>query len=215
VFYLQSIFGKNIRAVVPQIAMSAGTILACSCREIVMGKQSSLGPIDPLLRDIPAQGVKEEFKRALKEIRREPNSILVWQHILTQYKPTFLSQCENAIKWSNDFVRQQLRSVMFEGENDAGAKSSQIVEKLSRQGIKGHDRHIHYDEAQTLGLNIVRLEDDQRFQEAVLSAHHACMITLSNSPAFKIIQNQNGSTYIKQMAPPVPQFRVLQPNPSM
>ena len=29
VTYLQKLFGKNIRAIVPQIAMSAGTIMAC------------------------------------------------------------------------------------------------------------------------------------------------------------------------------------------
>ncbi|MBX4308663.1 ATP-dependent Clp protease proteolytic subunit, partial [Mycobacterium tuberculosis] len=45
--YLRSMFGKNIRAIIPQLAMSAGTMIACSCFEIIMGKQSSLGPIDP------------------------------------------------------------------------------------------------------------------------------------------------------------------------
>jgi len=35
-------FGTNIRAIVPQLAMSAGTMIALSCKEIVMGKQSNL-----------------------------------------------------------------------------------------------------------------------------------------------------------------------------
>ncbi len=60
--YLHDIFGTNIRAVVPQVAMSAGTMIACSCSAVLMGKQSSLGPIDPHLRGIPAQGVIEEFE---------------------------------------------------------------------------------------------------------------------------------------------------------
>lgn len=45
--YLHSMFPDNIRAIVPQLAMSAGTMVACACKEIVMGKHSSLGPIDP------------------------------------------------------------------------------------------------------------------------------------------------------------------------
>lgn len=45
--YLRSMFGTNIRAVIPQLAMSGGTMIACSCKEIVMGKHSSLGPLDP------------------------------------------------------------------------------------------------------------------------------------------------------------------------
>jgi ClpP class serine protease len=32
IFYLKEMFGDDIRAVVPQIAMSAGTIIACSCK---------------------------------------------------------------------------------------------------------------------------------------------------------------------------------------
>jgi len=36
-----------IRAIIPQNAMSAATMIACACDEIVMGKQSAIGPIDP------------------------------------------------------------------------------------------------------------------------------------------------------------------------
>src|SRR5689334_20390931 len=32
--YLHQLFGNDIRAIVPQIAMSAGTMIACSCKEI-------------------------------------------------------------------------------------------------------------------------------------------------------------------------------------
>ncbi len=41
--YLRSVFNTDIRAIIPQLAMSAGTMIACACKEIVMGKQSSLG----------------------------------------------------------------------------------------------------------------------------------------------------------------------------
>ena len=43
--YLHKMFGQDLRAIVPQIAMSAGTIIACCCKEIWMGAQSNLGPI--------------------------------------------------------------------------------------------------------------------------------------------------------------------------
>ena len=46
VTYLRSKF-SHIRAIVPQNAMSAATMIACACDEIVMGKQSAIGPIDP------------------------------------------------------------------------------------------------------------------------------------------------------------------------
>ncbi|MEI2760727.1 SDH family Clp fold serine proteinase [Methanothrix soehngenii] len=70
--YLRSMWGTNVRAIIPQLAMSAGTMIACSCNEIIMGKQSSLGPIDPQFKGIPAHGVVEEFIRAHTEIRADP-----------------------------------------------------------------------------------------------------------------------------------------------
>lgn len=131
VHYLRTMFDGNIRAIVPQIAMSAGTMIACSCREIWMGKHSNLGPIDPHLRSIPAYGVVAEFKRACKEVAKDPSRTPLWQQIIGQYRPAFLSQCENAIKWSNAFVEEQLREVMFAGDRAASRKSREIVRKLA------------------------------------------------------------------------------------
>ncbi len=59
--YLRAMFRTDIRAFVPQLALSAGTMIACACKVIFMGKQSSLGPIDPQFGGIPAHGVVEEF----------------------------------------------------------------------------------------------------------------------------------------------------------
>lgn len=55
--YLHSIFKGNIRAIVPQMAMSAGSLVAVSCKEIMMGKQSCLGPFDPQIGGIACQSV--------------------------------------------------------------------------------------------------------------------------------------------------------------
>ena len=64
--YLYRMFNGNVRALIPQLAMSGGTMIACSCNEIVMGKQSSLGPIDPQILGVPAQALIDEFLTAKK-----------------------------------------------------------------------------------------------------------------------------------------------------
>ena len=140
VHYLRSMFGDDIRAIVPQMAMSAGTMLACSCKSIVMGKQSNLGPIDPQLNGVPAHSVKEEFNRAAKEIV-DANGVvngaraLLWQKIIGQYHPTFLIQCENAIKQSDKFVKEQLKSVMFKGQRTNSKKALKVVRSLTGNGV--------------------------------------------------------------------------------
>ena len=50
-----------------------------------------------------------------------------------------------------------------------------------------------------MGLKVVALEDDLRLQDAVLSLHHACMLTLSDTAACKIIENHRGAAFIKRV----------------
>lgn len=116
--YLRKMFGTDIRAIIPQLAMSAGTMITCSCKEIIMGKQSNLGPIDPQYGGIPAHGVIEEFNRAIEEIQLNPESIPIWQVIVSKYHPTFIGECQNSIDWSKQIVQSWLESGMFLGEED-------------------------------------------------------------------------------------------------
>lgn len=199
--FLRRMFGNDIRAIVPQIAMSAGTMLACSCREIVMSKHSSLGPIDPHLRGIPAVGVIKEFQKACREVRKHPHKIPIWQSIIKQYRPTFLSQCNNAIRWSKEFVTEQLETVMFNGLPDAQQRAKDAVKKLtSYTRNKAHDRHINIDEARDdIGLVVASLEADHDFQDLVLTVHHCNMHIFQNGPAYKIIENHLGAALIKNL----------------
>lgn len=108
---------KDIRAIVPQISMSAGTMIALSCKEIVMGKHSSLGPIDPQMGNMPCQAVIAEFERARNEIKANPKNAALWQFIISKYHPTFLSSCKHAIDMSSDLAERWLKNNMCEGED--------------------------------------------------------------------------------------------------
>lgn len=197
--YLHKMFDTDIRAIIPQIAMSAGTMLACSCKEIMMGKHSNLGPIDPHLGGIPAHGVIAEFKRACEEIKEDPGKAVIWAQIISKYHPTFLGQCENAITWSENFVLEQLKNVMFKDERDAHKKADSLTKKLGNyHDNKTHSRHIHIDECKKIGLKIIDLELDQDLQDLILTVHHCYMHSLMNTPAFKIIENHNGIAFVKQ-----------------
>jgi len=196
--YLRSMFGTNVRAIVPQLAMSAGTMISCSCKEIVMGKQSSLGPIDPQFKGIPAHGVVEEFKRAYQEIRADQLKAHVWQPILAKYHPTFIGECEKAIDWSNQMVRDWLISGMLDGQQNPDQIADIIIEELGNHALnKSHARHLSAEKCENMGLKIVKLEDDPKLQDAVLSLHHAYVHTLSATNAYKIIENQNGIAFIQ------------------
>ena len=86
---------------------------------------------------------------------------------------------------------------MFFGEDRqiVDSKVKTIVNKLNANN-KSHSRHFTIDFCKNLGLNVIALEEDQKLQEAVLSVHHAFVITLDATPATKIIENQFGFRYI-------------------
>lgn len=199
--YLHKMFNDDIRALVPQMAMSAGTMIACSCKSILMGKHSNLGPIDPHLNGVPAYGVVSEFKRACEEVKNDPSRVPIWQQIISQYRPAFLSQCENAITWSDEFVREQLEAVMFKGEATAKQKAERIVKHLTDYtGNKSHSRHIPVEECERIGLKIERVEADPRLQDLLLTVHHCFMHSLMNTNSYKMIENHLGSAFVKQAA---------------
>ena len=197
--YLHQMFGNDIRAIVPQIAMSAGTMVACSCREILMGKHSNLGPIDPHLSGVPAYGIIQEFEQACREVKDDPSKVHIWQAIIGQYRPTFLRQCKHAIDWSDAFVMNELETVMFEQDANAKTKAKAIVRKLTDyKGNKTHNRHIHYDELHRMGLNVTLIENDATLQDLVLTVHHCYMHSLMNTASFKMIENHLGRAFVKQ-----------------
>ena len=132
--YLKKMFNSDIRVIVPHMAMSAGPMIACSSKEIIMGKESSLGPVDPQYHNVPAQGVLKEFERAMEESIKVPNRSLIWKEIIKQYRPTFLGECENAIRLSEELVREWLADVMF--KKSKNKKTAFDFAKENSQRIK-------------------------------------------------------------------------------
>ena len=206
VHYLKGMFKNDIRAIIPQIAMSAGTILACSCKSIVMGKHSNIGPVDPQISGIPCLGVLTEFKKAYEEIRKDNKAAMLWNPILSRLSPSFLQQCEWAIQRSEDLLKDTLKENMLSGlnEHDQDKVVEKILERLTNlEYNKSHDRHIHYQECQEIGLKIEMLEDpnNNKFQDLVLTVHHSFMHTLSNTAAIKIIEDHSGRAMIRNVPP--------------
>lgn len=201
--YLHSMFGTDIRAIVPQLAMSGGTMLACACKTIIMGKQSSLGPVDPQLWGLAAHGVIEEFNEACKDIKADPSRVPIWQPIMAKYAPTLIGECQKAIKWSELLVRQWLARGMLSGDPQQGTKIDQIVTGLGNHALTlSHARHLSAESCRTMGLKVEMMEDQQKLQDAILDVHHASMLTLSMTTACKIIENHLGVAYIKVVRTP-------------
>ena len=126
VTYLRSKY-DHIRAIIPPNAMSAATMIACGlgCDEIVMGKHSALGPIDPQVT--------------------------------------------------------------------LGTRGREIANWLgAADEHRSHGKPLGIDQLRSHGLRITALEDDQEFQERVLSLFHATTVTFEVSNCMKLVENHLG-----------------------
>ena len=199
--YLRDKFKNDIRVIVPQLAMSAGTMIACAGKEIVMGKQSSLGPIDPQFNGIPAHNIKLEFESAKEDLANNPQNAQYWAIKLQQYPAAFMQTAIDAIDLSETLIRDWLGSCMFDSTKSSDVDIiNEIVAKFNDHKVsKTHSRHFSADFCKSVGLKINMMENDQKLQEKILSMHHVYIISLNSTNAVKIIESQNNKSQISLM----------------
>ena len=196
--YLYSFYNGNIRAFIPQIAMSGGTLIATACKEIWMGRQSSIGPVDPQFGDLSAIGLLDEFDMIADDLKAKPERIAVWRPVLEKLGPSTIIKCRRAVEWSQEILETNLKRGMFCNlpSEEHEKKIRSISDLLGQQkNSKAHARHINADRAGKCGLVIKKLEDDDDLQDRLLSFHHLMCITFDTTKVAKIISNDAGAAY--------------------
>jgi ClpP class serine protease len=124
----------GVTAIVPQYAMSGGTILALAADQIIMDQNAMLGPVDPQLNSMPASA----YMRVLKE---KEHSAVADETIM---------MADMAEKATN-----QVRAMAFEllkgklGDERAGQVATTLTE-----GRWTHDYPLHVEHVMELGLPV-------------------------------------------------------------
>jgi Serine dehydrogenase proteinase len=222
--YLRTQFDE-IRAFVPLQAKSAATMIALGCDEIVMGRHSELGPIDPQLlipvpegqRFAPAHAILRDFQRAQREIAENVQALPAWTPILRTYAGGLVEYCYQQIQLSQEVVAGWLAQYML-AHDDAGIPAADREQRAldiakyfgsdeAYDRFRTHGRPMRIEELQELeGLRITPLEKDDDLQDAVLSLYHALDITFGG-PTVKVVENHLGARYVRtsqMFAIPVP-----------
>lgn len=135
---------QEYRVLIPSWAKSAGTIIALSSSEIVMGVNSELGPIDPQFNGIPAQFIANDPQRP--------------------YHDKMIAQ--TAIDRTRKLAYQVLEAGML--SNASSETISDLVNKLgSADSYGSHAAVIDYEEAVALGLKVDYLPPDHELWRRV------------------------------------------------
>lgn len=200
--YLHSTY-EHIRVIIPHLAMSGGTLIACAADEIVMGPYSSLGPTDPqfLLKEgyVPVQAIIDEFNLAFEEVSSEPSKALLWNERLKQipfgkFKAAIIMQ-KNSFKYLMDILKKR----------NCRCKSPQEIEEIANF-LNRHEQHSSHGQGIFLSdlvgkLNVSDLHTDKVFEDKVLSIYHTATILFQRTSAQKIIISHLGRTHVNNYNP--------------
>lgn len=199
---------KYIRGFIPHNAMSAATMLSCACDEIVMGKQSALGPIDPQITfntpngaaSSPAQSILDELKMAKADISKDPKLSTLWTPRINGYPPGIYETCTTTIANSKSKVREWMTKYMF-AKKEGGDELAQTISDWLGDATehKTHGRPLGYEVCRDKGLNVKLLEDDNTLQDLILSVYHAATVTFELTQCVKFTENHSGKGHYLQV----------------
>jgi hypothetical protein len=195
----------DVRVFVRLAAMSAAPVWALAADRIVMGKHPQLGPIDPQVpisgNLVPASALVRQFRQVSDECAKDASRLSAWLPTLQQYWPGLLEICQDADELGRSLVEEWLCAYTFKdlAEPVRSTRARAVVDFFADSDRhKSHSRRIDRAEADSAGVVIDNLEDSQALQDAVLSVHHATLITLQSRPSVKIIENDLGRSFVVQ-----------------
>lgn len=159
---------KDLNFIVPRMAKSAATILACASDKILMTPIAELGPLDVQIfrLEFKSEGIEPtvfspmHVELTLDMIRKEyneGNEALAKALLERIQSPILLSSFIKANEISEQYTTKLLNTRMLKDQKE---KVSDISKQLTR-GYAHHGFCINIEEARELGLVVEEIPDDQ------------------------------------------------------
>lgn len=178
-------FYKNVFFIIPDYAMSAGTIFCMSGDRIYMDYSSNLGPIDPQIfslkeqRYVPANGYLDEVDLLIEKSRK--NILANAEFIILQNQDlAFLNHCRQARNLSSKLLKEWLVKYKFKNwtthksdnrpvtNQDKIDRADAIAKKLSNnKDWHVHSRPIKISDLEEMKLKIDDYSKDERMQTVI------------------------------------------------
>ena len=165
-----SLLKLSYRVVVPSFAKSGGTLIALTAKEILMGVNSELGPVDPQITTADYASVSAEYVVA------DDGQPKILQSIAK-------ANIERGKKLAEKYIRVILETKAKNptAEQIAACEKSiaTVLEKLcSPTGYGSHGAVIDYTEAHEIGLPAIWMDPNSTLWKKVWLLYFACMILI-------------------------------------
>jgi hypothetical protein len=207
----------NVGFILPNIAMSAGTIFCLSGDELVMDERAYIGPIDPQVpnregRFVPAQSlltlISDIQVRGDAQLRSGGSPCWTDVQILRNIDPKEIGNAINASRYSIELVTAYLSNYKFRDwqthkngspvtDAERLTRANEIASQLCNHDLwKTHGRGITRDTASDIcKLRITRPEDTSNLNDAIRKFWALVYYTLEKTNILKIFISQTYSIF--------------------
>jgi hypothetical protein len=177
----------DLRVIVANAAKSNGTLLCLAARSILMGATSELGPIEPLVQNVPC-------------------TILSEPQIAAQNFPLHMFG-KHALAQTRKLAKTLLANGMMKGRDAADVERT-VNELSGRDVYFSHGSVINHVEAKRLGLNVEYLAPDDEVWQQIWLLYCMYDFDCRRDRYLKLFEEGSVSTAIAVPRPqglPVPQ----------
>jgi hypothetical protein len=185
---LAKVVDSPFRVIVPDVAKSAGTLMALGANQILMSETSELGMIDPQFPMRDSQGnefwhsviayleAHAEYATALRDDPKDPVALLSLDNFDAKVVRKFQGIRDRVRTFAEDLLKRQ------------GLPASTISgELISSSRWKTHGQPIRHDDAAQLGLPVIHIpSDDERW---ILYWKLYCLQRLAIAQSGKIFES--------------------------
>lgn len=195
---------REFTLIVPDVAKSAGTLIALGAHEVMTGPTSDFGPIDPQFRMsdgelVAAKDIISAVEAAEEAIQRNPDTYPLHAALLENVSGLMVQQARSGLARTSDLMREALASRPGRTKEEV----TQLCNELGRVLIedpKTHSAVFGPDDALKASLPVVKCDPGGEYWQFVwrLFAKYYELL-----PA-RVYEGFRGSHVLQQPAPPYP-----------
>lgn len=197
--------------IVPGYAKSAGTIIAMSGDDILMGPTSALGPIDAQLlwqgKVFSAEALLEGMKKIKEEVTTSGTLNKAYIPMLQNISPGELQSAQNALDFAHTLVKEWLVKYKFKDwhthsssgkpvtDEEKKARADEIAGRLrSHQHWLSHSKSIKIDDLRAMRLKVTDYTAEGELGDAVQRYYTLLQMTFASNIS-KVIETPVSQIY--------------------
>ena len=153
---------RNLTVIVPDLAKSAGTLLAIGAHYILMGPTSDLGPVDPQFEIKPgslvsAKDIIAAVDDATRKVQEAPETYPLHASLLSDVTALMVQQARSALARTTDLLEEALKSNPNRTEEEVAALKAKLKKRLV-DVPQTHSAILGASEAARIGLPVTEAD---------------------------------------------------------